>query len=369
MALAILFAGGALYLVTTGVGDGGSHAARPGGGAAGAAPRQRAPYEIAARRFLDTYVRRSGRVERTDQGGDTVGEGQAYGMLMAAAIGDRQRFDLIWTWTKQNLRQPSGLIAFLWRNGKVVDPKPASDADVDAARALLAASCRFKHPRFKEEALALGRAILRQETVRFGDLPLLVAGPWAQHPPIFVNPSYFSPATFAALGAATRDDRWASLSGGSRHVADRLMPASGDLPPDWVILRGGRLEASGPPADANATPIFGFEAVRLLVRFAEDPDPAGRRIAARAWPAFRGRAPQDIPVQWTQSGKPAGTTHHPTALVAAAAAAHAAGDDAAERRLLDAAEALDRRAPTYYGAAWVALGRIMLDTRTLDCGP
>ena len=102
-----------------------------------------------------------GRVERTDQGGDTVGEGQAYGMLAAAAIGDQERFDLMWEWTKENLRQPNGLIAFLWRDGKVVDPKPASDADVDAARALLAASCRFDRPELEDEALALGRAILR----------------------------------------------------------------------------------------------------------------------------------------------------------------------------------------------------------------
>jgi hypothetical protein len=125
--------------------------------------------------------------------------------------------------------------------------------------------------------------------------------------------------------------------------------------------------ASGPPGDAGGKPIFGFEAVRLLVRFAEDPDPAGREIAARAWPAFEDRASEDIPVEWDPSGEPAGDTEHPTALVAAAGAADAAGDDAAKSRLLDAAEALDRRSPTYYGSAWVALGRIMLDTDSLDC--
>lgn len=368
MALAVALAGVALYLVTAGVGDGGgSDEPERASAPAAARERERGPHEAAARRFLDTYVKPDGRVDRTDQGGDTVGEGQAYGMLIAAAIGDERRFDLIWEWTKDNLRQPDGLIAFLWRDGEVVDPKPASDADVDAARALLAASCRFERPEFEDEALALGRAILRHETIRFQDLPLLVAGPWAKRPPIFVNPSYFSPATFAALGAATGDNRWASMSGSSREVTDRLMPREGDLPPDWVVLRGGRLVASGPPGEPREEPIFGFEAVRLLVRFAEDPDPAGREIAARAWPAFEGRAPEDIPVEWDPSGEPAGETEHPTALVAAAGAADAAGDAAAKSRLLDAAEALDRRRPTYYGSAWVALGRIMLDTRALDC--
>ena len=49
---------------------------------------------------------------RRDQGGDTVGEGQAYGMLMAAAIGDKKRFNLIWDWTQKNLVRPDGLISY-----------------------------------------------------------------------------------------------------------------------------------------------------------------------------------------------------------------------------------------------------------------
>jgi len=38
-------------------------------------------------------------------------------------------------------------------------------------------------------------------------------------------------------------------------------------------------------------------------------------------------------------------------------------DGAIER--LDAAAQLEQRSPTYYGAAWVALGRIMLTTSLL----
>jgi endoglucanase len=99
---------------------------------------------------------------------------------------------------------------------------------------------------------------------------------------------------------------------------------------------------------------------------AEDPDPAGRQIAADAWPAFEGRQPDDIRVEHDLSGKPTGDTAHPVALVAAAAAADAAGQADARGRLLDAADELDRQTPTYYGAAWVALGRLMLETDTLD---
>jgi endoglucanase len=71
-------------------------------------------------------------------------------------------------------------------------------------------------------------------------------------------------------------------------------------------------------------------------------------------------------VEHDLTGKTLGVTTHPVVLVAAAAAAGAAGQTADRDRLLDAAEALDRQSPTYYGAAWVALGRIMLTTKFLD---
>jgi endoglucanase len=99
---------------------------------------------------------------------------------------------------------------------------------------------------------------------------------------------------------------------------------------------------------------------------AEDPSPIGRQIAARAWPVFAGQDPNQIPIEHDLNGRPTGTTHHPVALVSAAGAADAAGQAAARDGLLDAAEALDGHSPTYYGAAWVALGRIMLTTHLLS---
>jgi endoglucanase len=322
--------------------------------------------DTAAKAFLDTYVAEDGRVRRIDQGDDTVGEGQAYGMLLAAAVGDEDRFDSIWGWTKDNIRRPDGLLSFLWKDGKVADPEPASDADVDAARALLVASCRFKRDDLRDEALKLGAAILANETASFQGSPVLVGGPWARNP-IILNPSYFSPATFAALGTATSDGKWGSLSASGRSVTEILMPNAGSLPPDWASVKGGKPVPIGTPDNPGGTPAYGFDAARTLVRMAEDPDPAGQRIAAQAWPAFEGRKPAEIPIEHDLSGKPTGGTQHPMALVAAAGAAQAAGKTKEAARLLDAADAPDKRAPTYYGAAWAALGRIMLTTTALDC--
>jgi len=321
--------------------------------------------EAAGRRFLDRYVTSDGRVQRIDQGGDTVGEGQAYGMLIAAALGDEKRFDAIWDWTKENLRRRDGLISFLWRDGKVQDPEAASDADVDASRALLVAACRFNRPDLRKEALQLSRAVLKVETASTQDGPVLVAGPWATKEPQTVNPSYFSPATFAALQAASGDGEWGSLSASSRSIADKLMQPPARLPPDWATLEAGKPVGTGPPDNPGAAPQFGFDAPRTLVRLAEDPDPAGREIAGRAWPVFDGQDPTTLPVEHDLTGKPTGSSLHPVVLVAAAGAADAAGQTAARDRLLGAAEKLDKRSPTYYGGAWVALGRFMLTTDSL----
>lgn len=361
----VLAVGVLALLVGVGCGGGGESATRTG-----ASSPEPPAAAAAARHFLDRYVTADGRVQRLDQGGDTVGEGQAYGMLLAAAIGDAQRFDAIWAWTKQNLRRPDGLISFLWKDGRIQDPQAAADADLDAARALLVGACRFDRPALRADALALGRAILARETASFHGAPLLTAGPWAVKQPVTLNPSYFSPAAFAALDAASGDGTWGSLSQSARSITSTLMTAPSRLPPDWARIKAGKPVPIGSPGQPDSPPQFGFDAARVLVRFAEDPDPAGRRIAARAWPVFEGTAPADLRVGRDLSGRPTGGVRHPMALVAAAGAAYAAGHAGAGRGLLDAAEALDRQSPTYYGAAWVALGRMMLTTQRLAvCAP
>lgn len=320
----------------------------------------------AARSFLRTYALPDGRVQRIDQGGDTVSEGQAYGMLVAAAIGDRRRFDRIWAWTQANLHQPDGLFAFHWAGGHVVDPSPAADADLDIARALLVGACRFGQPQLRSAAIGVGRAILAHETARAGSLSVLLAGPWANKGSYLVfNPSYVDPTTLDALAAASGDARFRAVAAGGQQLVNEL---ARPLPPDWATVdtaTGQPTPVSG--ASSTSGPgLFSYDAPRTLVRFGLDPDAAGRGAAARAWSVFRNTAPADIVVTHQLSGAPAGGyAHAPVTLVGAAAAARAAGDPAAVAGLLDQAQSLNSAHPTYYGAAWVALGRLLLTTDRL----
>ena len=300
--------------------------------------------------FLDRYVDDDGRVVRHDQGGDTVSEAQAYAMLLAVAADDEDRFAQVWEWTRAHLQRRDGLLASHWDDGRVVDDEPATDADLDAARALVLAGDRFGEPRYAAEGRAIARSIADSETAWAADRTVLVAGPWAREQAV-VNPSYWSPRAFQQLGF---DDVAAS----SRRLTERLLESG--LPPDWARVDSSGVVASGPPSGGE--PGYSFDAVRLPVRLAESCDRADRELAARMWPRL-----QHSPgaVRRALNGSPASGDEHPAALVGAAAAAHAAGDSKASSKLLGRAAELDAEHPTYYGAAWVELGRAMLETGTL----
>lgn len=320
--------------------------------------------------FFERYVGAEGRVIRLDQGGDTVSEGQAYAMLMAAGMGDRERFDLVWRWTREHLQRPDGLLAFHWSGGAVVDEAPATDADLDAARALLVAAERFDVRAYRREAVRIGRAVLRDETARAAGEPVLLAGPWARPAPFVVNPSYIDPRAFGALGSVTDPDAWDELASASRGQLAVLVDVPPHLPPDWArVDDAGVVAATGPPAEPSAAPRFGLDAARVLVRLGVDCAADGRRLSASAWPFFEDRDPGRVAIAYDLEGEPAAEGSHPTMLVAAAGAARAAGDPEGVERYLDAAVELEALRPTYYGAAWVALGRMMLTTDRLgSCG-
>src|SRR5215469_10711553 len=83
------------------------------------------------------FITADGRVidEDSDPKGVTHTEGQGYGMLLAEAVGDRERFDLLWQWTQNNLRRPDGL--FSWKFAAcgeqgdcITDKNNASDGDI-----------------------------------------------------------------------------------------------------------------------------------------------------------------------------------------------------------------------------------------------
>jgi endoglucanase len=237
----------------------------------------------------------------------------------------------------------------------VAGAEPATDADLDTARALLVAARRFREPAYREAGLRMGRAVLEAETTEAAGKLVLVAGPWARAE-ARINPSYFSPRAYRELGAASGDGRWGRLAASSRRLTDRLTAEPPHLAPDWAQVHAWGVVPTGPPGSPGE-PAHGYDAVRVPLRLAESCAAADRALAARG-------EPSGAPVRGLD-GTVRADGEHPAALVGAAATA--GGRERAD--LLNRAEQLDEDHPSYYGAALVALGRTMLETRLLGgCG-
>lgn len=321
-----------------------------------------------ARTFLHEYVDPTGRVVRRDQGGDTVSEGQGYGLLLAVAMNDRADFGRIWSWTTRNLQLRSGLFAYHWPGHSAADRTPASDADTQIAWALALAGQRWNQPSYTAAAKRIAGAVANAE-LGYDDQghPTLSGGPWAvpHGQPVTVEPGYWTYPADAALAALTGDQRWQSLAGSdAQHLTD-LTNSGAQLPADWAQLGGGHpiIPIARP---AGSTVGSGEDGMRALVW--ADCTATTRGLEAKWWGLLQPTAGQ-APLTRSLSGAPASSDQAPLAAVAAAAAAGGSGNSGERDQLLNTADRLARKFPTYYGTAWVALGRVLLTTGLLtgDC--
>ncbi|HWF50182.1 MAG TPA: glycosyl hydrolase family 8 [Solirubrobacteraceae bacterium] len=317
-----------------------------------------------ARAFLRTYVEPSGRVVRRDQGATTVSEGQAYGLLLAQAAGEPTTFRHIWSWTRAHLLQPSGELSYLTdAAGTVTDATPASDADVLTAWALSRATGPGAAA-YHAQARRTAAAVLANETVTQGRRLLLTAGPWATGSPASLDPSYWEPTAFAALARFTGDRRWSTLAASAHDATASLTGGGATLPPDWARLDGVAVSPTPAPNHQAPQVQYGLDAQRLVVWMASSCSPGDRALAAQWWRTLS--APQRSgAVALSPNGTVLDGQTNSLPYVAAAAAAGAGGNGRARARLLARARKAQYRYPTYYGAAWLALGEALLETGEL----
>ena len=325
----------------------------------------------AARAFLTSYVDGDGRVVRRDQGNDTVSEGQGYALLLADATGDASTFARVWQWTRTNLQQPNHLFAFHWTGGSVADTMPAADADTQIAWALAIASRKFHNSGYASAARAVASAIASNE-IGYDDSgkPTLSAGPWAKPSgqPVTVEPGYWTFPADTTLAALTGDHRWQALAAADLAHLSALSNNGAKLPPDWAQLGGGSSgqPLSAPGAGPTSTPSTGLDGLRALVW--ADCTTATRNLDSHWWPLVRSTATA-APMSRSPSGQPVNNNQAPLSAVASAATAAATGDTTMRDKLLNTAADVQRHYPTYYGSAWVALGRVLLTTNRLaNCG-
>lgn len=199
----------------------------------------------------------------------TISEGHAYGMLLAAYMGDKKTFDAMEAY-RMAYRNRNGVMPWvIGQDGVVADSGAATDADEDMALALLVAHKRWGG--YSAPLTALLTAI-RTHMVEPAGSPhaYLVKGadmPLAWWPVSF--PSYHAPAWYKAFATYTGDAFWTQ-------VADKSYAylASIDANPAYqngaTGLLPGRTKPDGSLDDDTVRHRFSWDAVRAPWRLATD---------------------------------------------------------------------------------------------------
>ena len=222
--------------------------------------------------FKDHFITTDGRVVDHTDGARTVSEGQAYGLFFALVANDRETFDAVLAWTEKSLCQgdlSAHLPAWLWGRDdkgvwKVLDPNPASDADMWIAYALLEAGRLWGEPSYSKRGRAVLRLIARHEVVQLpGRGPIVLPAPhgfvledgkrWR------LNPSYLPLQLLERFMAEDPKGPWAAM----REVAVELVAESSPhgFTPDWVEFSRER----GYVPDSVKGPVGSYDAIRTYL--------------------------------------------------------------------------------------------------------
>ncbi len=200
-----------------------------------------------------------------EQNGVISSEAMGYGMLIAAAMGDKTAFDKFYGYVKNNLS--GGLMT--WKNGA---SGSATDADEDIAYALLMGNLQWPSGGYKAGADAMIAAIASNDIVG----GKVTGG--SQFKTVF-NASYFAPAWYRRFGSSFTS----VISTTYPLVNTNVSSPTAGIPTDWGNLSDGKPTQSG---SANVTSeisdpsgAMGYDAARVPWRLGLDACLGGDKTA------------------------------------------------------------------------------------------
>ena len=238
--------------------------------------------------YRDRFIQGDGRVIDWEDDQRSTSEGQAYAMLRAVLIGDRETFDRTLSWAESNLarKNESGKKTdqlWSWKWGKnsrgewgTLDANFASDADIDAVTALILAARRWNHSDYADLARLKLKDLWNLAIVKSSDgKPHLLPGPASvfqtQPNQIILNPSYLAPYAFRLFAQVDGDRDWMRLVDSSYQTIEQSTAISEvGLPSDWIMLD---FESGEFRPVTSANPLqsrYGFDAYRVWWRVALD---------------------------------------------------------------------------------------------------
>lgn len=236
----------------------------PSGGTYGQSSDVAAMYTAWKSKFVENCGSDKARV-KFDNTSQTVSEGIGYGMLLAVYAADKDLFNRLWAYYKQH-RNGNGVMH--WKIdgcNSVAGQNGATDAELDAAMALIVASKQWPSStsphNYKADGVALINAIKNHEVSSDGTFENGDA--WK---PACRNPSYQAPAyakafkNFMADNGQNQNAFWDNVASKTENLfKNNAHPTSG-LSTNWCTPAGppsGSCSGSGTAPDK-----FGYDACR-----------------------------------------------------------------------------------------------------------
>lgn len=222
--------------------------------------------------FVDTNCSNGRARVKFDDPGFTVSEGIAYGMLLSAYANDKELFDGLWNYY-QSHTNANGVMNWKIQGCDTVNGQNgATDAELDAAIALIVAGNRFGNSgsiNYHQDARNL-IAIMKQHEVEANSYVLKPGDAWGGSEN--TNPSYFAPAYFRVYGEFTNDvDFWNNVTAKTYQILNANLSVNNAvdcLVSDWC-------KADGTYSDIvswayNSGKSFYYDAARTPWRIATD---------------------------------------------------------------------------------------------------
>lgn len=219
----------------------------------------------------------------------TTSEGQSYTMLRSVWMDDKDTFDTVWQWSKDNLeRKEDHLMSWLFgkdTNGayRVLSDQggynTATDADSDMALSLLFASKRWGDQTYFGDAIVMIRDIWNKEVITINGKPYLLANnveKTENKSTAIVNPSYFSPYAYKIFATVDPTHDWLGLASTSYDILNKSMGMNLDksstnlMPPDWIVIDKKTAAVEAPPAQTGLSTNWSYDAMRTPWRIALD---------------------------------------------------------------------------------------------------
>jgi endoglucanase len=239
--------------------------------------------------YKQRFIQADGRVIDWESKARSTSEGQAYAMLRAVLANDPDTFSQTLQWAENNLkRTDSGDSLWSWQWGqsdqgewKVLDRNFATDADVDAATALILAARRWNRPDYLTLAQTKIKDVWQLGTIALPDSRsghtsrYLLPGPLSAFQPqpnqIYFNPSYFAPYAFRLFAQVDLERDWLGMVDSSYRALEESSGVSlVGLPSDWVALNTDTGRFGAVPTTSHLRSMYSFDACRVWWRMSLD---------------------------------------------------------------------------------------------------